>query len=86
MPAVIDTPELEIEHVATDDLIIETPQTRRARPGFWRSLVHGIATYLTPMPREWQPPSCSARRPGETHLDRLVREHPSLSVYVLAIV
>ena len=86
MPAVIDTRELEIEHVETYDLTIEAPQTRRARPGFWRSLAHGIATYLAPAPREWHAPSCSAHRLGETPLDRLVREHPSLSVYALAIV
>ena len=86
MPAVIDTPELEIEHVETYDLTIETPQTRRARPGFWRSLAHGIALYLTPTPREWHAPSCSAYRTGETPLDRLVREYPYLSVYALAIV
>ena len=86
MSAVIDTPELEIEHIETDNLTIETPQTRRARPGFWRSLAHRIATYLTPTPHERQAPSCSVRHPGETPLDRIVREHPSLSVYILAIV
>ena len=86
MSAVIDTPELELEHVETYDLTIETPQTRRARPGFWRSLAHGIVTYLTPTPHEWRAPACDARRPFETPLDRLVREHPSLSVYALAIV
>jgi hypothetical protein len=86
MPAIIDTPELELEHVDTHDLTIEMPQTRRARPRFWRSLVHGITTYLTPTPPEWHTSSCSARRPFETPMDRLVREHPSLSVYSLAIV
>jgi hypothetical protein len=86
MSTVIDMPELEIEHVETDDHTIETPQTRRARPGFWRSLTHGIATYLTPTPREWHARSCSAHCSGETPLDRLVREYPSLSVYALAIV
>jgi hypothetical protein len=86
MSTVIDTPELEIEHVETYDLTIEMPQTRSARPGFWRSLAQGVATYLTPTPHERRAPSCSARRPGETPLDWLVREHPSLSVYVLAIV
>lgn len=86
MSAIVDTPELEIEHVETYDLTIETPQTRRARPGFWRSLAHRITTYLIPTPRERQALSYSALRSGETPLDRLVREHPSLSVYVLAIV
>ncbi len=86
MPVVIDTPELEIEYVETHGLTIEMPQTRRARPGFWRSLARGITTYLTPTPRERHAPSCSARRPFETPMDRLVREHPSLSVYTLAIV
>ena len=86
MPAVIDTSELEIEHIETHDLTIEIPQIRRARPGFWRSLAHGITTYLTPTPRQWHAPSCSVCRPLETSIDRLVREHPSLSVYALAIV
>ena len=86
MPAVMDTHELELKHVETHDLTIEMSQTRKARPGFWRSLAHGITTYLTPTPREWQAPSCSARRPFETPMDRLTREHPSLSVYALAIV
>ena len=86
MPVVIDTPELEIEYVETHDLTIEMPQTRRVRPGFWRSLARGIATYLTPTPREWHAPSCSAHRPFEAPMDRLVREHPSLSAYALALV
>src|SRR5215813_10194091 len=63
MPAIIDTPELEIEHVETHDLTINMVQTRRVRPGFWRSLAHGIATYLTPTPRERYTPACSASRP-----------------------
>src|SRR5262245_8240396 len=86
MPAVIDTPELELEHVETHDLTIEMPQTRRARPGFWRCLAHGITAYLTPTPREWHAPSCCVHHPFETPMDRLVREHPSLSVYALAVV
>jgi len=86
MSTVIDTPELEIEHVETYDLTIEMPQTRRARPGFWRSLARGIATYLAPTTREWQTPACGVRRPSETPLDWLVREHPSVSVYALAII
>ena len=86
MSAVIDIPELEIEHVETHDLTIEMPKTRRARPGFWRSLAHGISTYLTPTPRERHAPACSVHRPFETPMDRLVREYPSLSAYALAIV
>ena len=86
MSSVIDTPELEIEHVEPYDFAIESPQTRKAHPGFWRTLAHGIATYLVPTPREWRVPACGARRPFETPMDRLVREHPSLAVYTLAIV
>ena len=86
MPAVIDSSELEIEHVETHNLAIEMPQTRRARLGFWRSLAHGISTYLTPTPRERHAPVCSAHRSFETPIDQLVREYPSLSVYALAIV
>ena len=86
MPTVIDSPELEIEHVETRDLTIERPQTRRARPGFWRPLVHGISTYLTPTPCERHAPACSVHRAFEAPMDRLVREYPSISVYALAIV
>jgi hypothetical protein len=86
MFAVIDAPELEIEHVETYDLTIEMPQTHRARRGFWRSLAHGITRYLTSTARAWRAPSCSTCRPFETPMDRLVREHPSLAVYALAIV
>ena len=84
MPPVIDTPN--DDQVEAHPLESERPQGRGARPGFWRSLAHGITMYLTPMPREWRAPSCSVRRPFETPMDRLVREHPSLSVYALAIV
>ena len=86
MPAVIDTPELEIEYVETHDLTIEMPQTRRARSGFWRSLARGIATYLTSTPREWHAPSCSAHRPFEAPMDRLAQESSSLSLLALAII
>jgi hypothetical protein len=86
MPAVMDTHELKLEHVETHDLTIETPQTRRARPGFWRSLMQGITMYLTATPRERQAPACSVPRPFEPPMDRLIREHPSLSVYALALI
>ena len=82
MPSVIDTPEL-VAYVETHDLPIETleqPQPCRARPSFWRSLVHKITPHLTPAP------ACSTRRPFETPVDWLVREHPSHSVYVLAMI
>jgi len=86
MPAIIDTHELKLEHVETHDLTIETPQTRRARPGFWRSLMQRITMYLTATPRERQAPACSVPRPFEAPMDQLIREHPSLSVYALALV
>ena len=86
MPAIMDTHELEIEHVETHDLTIEMPQTRRARPGFWHSLMQGITVYLTAMPREKQAPACSVPRQFEAPMDRLIREHPSLSVYALALI
>jgi len=89
MPSVMDAPELEIEYVKTHDLTIETlarPEPRGVRPGFWHTLVHGITAYLTPTPRERHAPVCSLRRPFETPMDRLVREHPSLATYALAII
>ncbi len=85
MPSVMDAPEL-CDYVETHDLTIEQPQTRRACPGFWHSLAHKIITYLTPTPREQHAPSCSAPRPFETPMDRLVRESPSLAVYALAMI
>ncbi len=86
MPAVIETHERDFEHVETSDLSIERPQPRRARPGFWRSLVHKITTHLSPTPREQHTPLCSAPHPFEAPMDRLVREYPSLSVYALALI
>ena len=88
MPSVIDAPELAT-YVATHDLTIETierPQPHRARPGFWRTLVHKITGYFTSTPREQHVALCSVRRPFEAPMDRLVREYPYLSVYALAIV
>jgi hypothetical protein len=84
MPPMIDTPD--DDHVDAPTLERERPQARGARPGFWRSLAHGITTYLTPTPREWPMPSGSVRRPFETPMDRLVQESSSLSLLALAII
>ena len=89
MPSVMDAPDLEIECVEIHDLTIEPiarQEPRGVRPGFWRTLVHGITAYLTPTPRERHAPVCSVRRPFETPMDRLVREHPSLATFALAII
>jgi hypothetical protein len=85
MPTVLETPTI-LEHVATDSLPIERPQTRGTRPGFWRALAHGVTTYLTHTWRERQAPSYRTHGPFETPMDLLVREYPSLSVYALAII
>jgi hypothetical protein len=84
MPPVIDTPN--DDHVDAHTLEREWPQARGARPGFWRSLAHGITTSLPPTPREWPMPVCRVRRPFETPMDRLVREYASLSLLALAII
>jgi hypothetical protein len=84
MPPVLDT--CNDDHVEVDTLQKEQPQARGARPGFWRFLAHGITTYLPPTSREWPMPLCSVRRPFETPMDRLVREHSSLSLLALAII
>jgi hypothetical protein len=84
MPPVIDTPN--DDHIEAHTLERERPQARRARPRFWRSLTHGITTYLTPMPRERHAPACSPCRPFETPMDRLVQEYSSLSLLALAII
>ena len=42
MPPVIDTPN--DDHVEAHTLQRARPQARGARPGCWRSLVHGVAT------------------------------------------
>ena len=87
MPAIIETREFEIEHVETYDLSIKArPPARQTRPGFWRTLVYGITTYLTPTRHERHAPVCHVSRPFETPMDRLVREHPSLATYALAMI
>src|SRR5262249_55769290 len=86
MPAVIDPPELELEHVETHALPIDIPAPRGGRPEFSRPLAPRSTPHLTPPLREWHAPACGVRRPFETPIDRLVREHPSLSAYALAIV
>jgi hypothetical protein len=90
MPSVMDAPELEIEYVETQhDLTIETierPPVRQTRPGFWRTLMHGITTYLTPTRHERHTGACRVSRSFETPMDRLVREYPSLATYALAII
>ncbi len=88
MPSVIDAPEL-IEYVETHDLSIETlerPQPRRARPGFWRTLAHGITQHFTDIAHERHAPSCSTYRPCEAPMDQLIREHPSLALLALSII
>ena len=85
MPSVLDAPEC-VEHVETYDLHIEKPRARKAHPGFWRTLSHGITKHLTLTPRARQTPSCNAHRPFETPMDRLVREHPSLAILALSII
>jgi hypothetical protein len=91
MPSVMDAPEL-VEHIEIHALTIketrerERPQSRRARPGFWRTLAHTITGYLTPTPHESYALSCSAPRPFEMPMDRLVRENPFLAAYGLALI
>ena len=84
MPPVIETPK--DDHVDTHTLESEWPQAQGARPGFWRSLAHGIVTYLTPTPHARHAPSSSTCRPFEAPMDRLVQESASLSLLALAII
>jgi len=86
MPSVMDAPELR-EYVETHDLTIGTiewPQPRRARPGFWRTLISKIAHVLTPTPRERHAPSGGVPRPFETPADLLARQHPTLYLRALS--
>jgi hypothetical protein len=90
MPSVLDAPE-RIEYVETHELTphgltIEQPQPRGTRPGFWRTLVHGLTQHLTPTPRASQAPTCRASRPFEMPIDLFIREHPSLAPLVLSII
>ena len=85
MPSVRATPEL-ITHVEMPASLTEQPQAREARPGFWRTLVHRITMHLPHTPRERQTAAYSVPRPFETPMDRLVREHPALSISALAII
>ena len=85
MPAVIDTPEC-IDYVESPTLLEERSQLRGARLGFWRTCAHVITKHLTHMPHERQALLCSVRRPFEAPMDRLAREHPSLSILALSYV
>ena len=84
MLPVIDTPN--DDHVDAHTLERARPQARRTRPGFWRSLTHGLTTYLTPTPRERHVLHEGMCRPFETPMDRLVRESSSLSLLALTII
>ena len=90
MLSVLDAPEhsedVETHTLTAHELTIEQAQPRRARPGFWRTLAHGITTHRIHRPRARHVPACSASRPFEAPMDRLVREHPSLAPLVLSIV
>jgi len=88
MLAIIDTHDLEMEHVETYDVPIEGPQppARQTRPGFWRTLVHRITTYLTMTRHERHAPLCHVSRPFETPIDRLIRERPFLAIYALSMI
>jgi len=88
MPSVLDAPERvdDIAYVETPAILEERPPARRARPGFWRTLAHGIARRLTYLPHKRQAPSCSPRRPFETPMDQFVQEYPSISLLALAII
>jgi hypothetical protein len=80
MTPVIDTPINA--HIEAHALQRERPLSRGGRPGIWHSLAHRIASSLTPMPRTRHAfSSC----PFEPPMDRLVQEHPSLSLLALAI-
>ncbi|HSX77399.1 MAG TPA: hypothetical protein VLQ80_02330 [Candidatus Saccharimonadia bacterium] len=74
------------DYVATHTLERAQPPAWGARPGFWRSLAHGITPSLTPTPRERHGRHEGACRPFETPMDRLVREHSSLSLLALALI
>ena len=84
MSPVIDT--LNDDHVEAHTLERARPQARGASQGCWRSLVHGVGTYLTPTAHARHAPSSSMCRPFETPMDRLVRESASLSLLALAII
>ena len=81
MPSVRDAPEL-MEYVETHDLTIEREllQPRRARPGFWRTLVNKITAHRSPTPRKRHTSSCSMPRPFETPADQLARQYPTLYI------
>jgi hypothetical protein len=90
MPAVIDTPERidleQIDDVEPYALTRERPLARLARPGFWRILAHRITSLLTPRSHARRTPVCHVSRPFEAPIDRVIREHPSLSIYAFAII
>jgi hypothetical protein len=88
MSSVMDAPT-SMEYVDTYDLTIETmerPPACRVHPGFWRTLAHGISTYLSALRRGRHPSSCRVSRPFEPSIDRFAQEYPSFALYALAMI
>lgn len=85
MPAICETDEV-IDQVAMPAHVQEKPQAQGKPRGAWKSLIHGMLSYLRHTPQEQQMTQCYVPQPFESPMDRIAREYPALSCSTLAIV
>lgn len=85
MPAICATPAL-VQYVTTPANFSEQPQVRRVSRGFWRRLALKMSSHPEQTPQARYVPAYQVQRAFEAPLDRSMREHPSLSLYALAII
>lgn len=88
MPTVIASHELVeySEYITTPAAPSEQPGAHGARKGFWRTLAYRLVGAATPASRACQMAAGGGQHPFEAPMDRLVREHPSLSLHLMAMV
>jgi len=81
MPAILDAPEvLDYEE---HDLSEAQPQLRPARAGFWRTLVQYLRRQSVHRGR-YTPSSHRSMHTGETPVDLLARQYPTLCIQAYA--
>ena len=85
MPAICTTHEL-IERITTPEPLSPQPLVHGKALHALHALVHKVTSYLAYTPRAQYIPVGGSALTCEAPIDRLVREHPALSCYALAMV
>jgi hypothetical protein len=76
MPSVLATSTL-VEHLDVHDLPTALPRARRARQGFWRTLVQHVAWLCVQRPHQMQLAYAVSHHRLETPEKLFVRQYPS---------